>query len=75
MKAIILLGLITFMLSSCKKGSIDDMYPNQDAEIINQDSIDAEMMEVSPDSLNDTSTIDTVDVNLDSLTLQNNRTP
>lgn len=74
MKAIILLfGLMVFMLLSCKKGSIDDMYPNKDAEVINQDSIDSEM-DMS-DTLDTTSTTDTTHVNLDSISLQNNKMP
>ena len=55
---------------NCKKGAVDDMYPDNNPDIIIQDSTVSGLEEVSPDSLDETPTVDTTDYNTDSIILQ-----
>lgn len=69
MKTILLLNLTAFMLISCKRENVNDMYPNN-SDIIIQDSTVSGMDEISPDSLDETSTVDSTDYDVDSITNQ-----
>lgn len=67
MKTIVLLSLMVFMMLSCKKENVDNLYPDENTEIIIQDSTVMGTEEVSPDSLDQTSTVDSTDYDVDSI--------
>lgn len=68
MKITILFSIIgSFFFFSCKNDSVNDMYPDNNREVIIQDSIISGTEEVSPDSLDQTPTVDTTDYDVDSI--------
>lgn len=67
MKTIILLGLMGIFMLSCKKENVDNLYPEENTDIIIQDSTVMGTEEVSPDSLDQVQTVDTTDYDLDSI--------
>ncbi len=73
MKALILLSLMLFVMLSCKKENVDNLYPEENTEIIIQDSTVMGTQEVSPDSLDQTPTVDTTDYDVDSITNNGNK--
>lgn len=68
MKTMILLSLMGFLMLSCKKENVDNLYPEENTDILIQDSTVMGTEEISPDSLDQVQTVDTTDYDVDSIT-------